>query len=74
MIEVKDWETEVPLDAVRRFVEVKNALAGQPKRKAVFLFYSESGLGAEAATLLAEAGVLLLDPEKLARFEALPQA
>ncbi|MCP4664187.1 MAG: hypothetical protein GY856_53060 [bacterium] len=72
MIEVKDWEREPPLDAVRRFVDVKVALAGHRERKPIFLFYSESGLSDEAAALLADAGILILDPEKLAGFEAFP--
>ena len=38
-------------------------------RKTAFLFYSESGLGEDAAAMLEEAGVLVLDPAKLARFE-----
>ncbi|MCP4644329.1 MAG: hypothetical protein GY851_28055 [bacterium] len=72
MIEVKDWEQEPSSDVVRRFIEVKEALAGHLKRKTVFLFYSESGLGEEGAALLHEAGIRLLDPEKLAGFEASP--
>ncbi len=32
----------------------------------------ESGLGEEAAALVDEAGVLILDPERLAGFEAVP--
>ncbi len=70
MIEVKDWEKEPSLDVVRRFIAVKEALAGHLKKKTVFLFYSESGLSEEAAALLREAGILVLDPEKLAGFEA----
>jgi len=70
MIEVKGWEREPSEGVVRRFVEVKAALGGQLKRETVFLFYSESGLSDEAAALLHEAGVLVLDPEKLAGFEA----
>ncbi len=69
MIEVKDWEGEPPLDAVRRFVNVKETLRGQLSRRTVFLFYSESGLGEDAAAMLDEAGVLVLDPARLARFE-----
>ncbi len=70
MIEVKDWKKEPSLGVVRRFVEVKEALEGQLKRKTVFLFYSESGLSEKAATRLREAGILLLDGELLAGFEA----
>jgi hypothetical protein len=70
MIEVKNWAKEPPLDVVHRFVGVKEALEGQLKRKTVFLFYSESGLGKEAQKLLHQAGILVLDPEKLAGFEA----
>ncbi len=70
MIEVKDWEREPIPDVVRRFIEVKDVIAGQLERRTVFLFYSESGLGEENAARLAEAGILILDPEKLAGFEA----
>ncbi len=72
MIEVKDWEREPPLEAVRRFIEVKKALTGHLKRKTVFLFYSESGLSEEAVGVLGEAGILMLAPEKLAALEAAP--
>ena len=72
MIEVKDWEKGPPLDKVRHFVEVKQALEGQLETKTIFLFYSETGLSEKAAALLHEAGVLILDPDKLARFERFP--
>ena len=72
MIEVKDWQREPTLDVVRRFIAVKGALDGHLERQTVFLFYSESGLGEEAARMLHEAGILVLDPEKLAGFEAFP--
>ncbi|MCP4658047.1 MAG: hypothetical protein GY856_21770 [bacterium] len=70
MIEVKDWETEPSMDAVRHFVAAKDALEGQLERRTVFLFYSESGLGEEAVAALYEAGVQVLDPAKLAAYEA----
>ncbi|MCP4119528.1 MAG: hypothetical protein GY737_29840, partial [Desulfobacteraceae bacterium] len=70
MSEVKDWEEEPTLGAVRRFIEVKEALGGQLESRTIFLFYSESGLSEEAAVRLCEAGILLLDAEKLAGFEA----
>ena len=73
MIEVKDWEKEPAQGVVRRFIDVKKALEGQLKRRTVFLFYSESGLSEKAAVLLHEAGILVLDPEKLAGFEVFPQ-
>ena len=69
MVEVKDWEKQPTPAAVRRFVEVKEALAGHLEREAVFLFYSESGLGEEALAALGEAGILILDPAKLAGYE-----
>jgi hypothetical protein len=69
MVEVKAWERGVTADVVRRFVKVKEALAGHLERDTVFLFYSESGLGEEPAAMLAEAGILILDPAKLARYE-----
>ncbi len=70
MIEVKDWEKEPSQDVVRRFIEVKEALAGKLTRKTVFLFYSESGLSEKAAARLDEAGVRILDGKLLAGFEA----
>ncbi|MCP4664688.1 MAG: hypothetical protein GY856_55615 [bacterium] len=70
MIEVKDWKKEPSLDVVRRFVAVKEALEGQQKKKTVFLFYSSSGLSSEAVAMLRSAGILVLDAEKLAGFEA----
>ena len=72
MIEVKDWKRKPSLDAVRRLIEVKETLEGQLKRTTVFLFYSESGLSEEGVTMLRAAGILLLDAEKLAGFEATP--
>ncbi len=72
MIEVKDWAKEPAQGAVRRFLEVKGAVEGQLARKTVFLFYSESGLSEEATATLREAGVLVLDGERLAGFEASP--
>ncbi len=70
MIEVKDWQREPTEGVLRRFIEVKETLEGQLERETVFLFYSESGLGEEAAVILAGAGVLVFDVEKLAGFEA----
>ena len=72
MIEVKDWEKEPSEGVVRRFIEVKGALEGQLTRRTVFLFYSETGLSEQATLLLHEAGILVLDPEKLAGFEVFP--
>jgi hypothetical protein len=69
VLEVKDWQREVTPDAVRRFVEAREALNGHLERQTAFLFYSESGLGEKSATLLAEAGILVIDPAKLASFE-----
>ncbi|MCP4655664.1 MAG: hypothetical protein GY856_09625, partial [bacterium] len=43
---------------------------GHLERQTVFLVYSENGLSDEAAVLLAETGVLILDPGKTAGFEA----
>ena len=72
MVEVKAWEREVTQDVARRFVEVKETLAGHLERKTAFLFYSEGGLGEEAAATLAEAGVLIIDVERLAGYEMPP--
>ncbi len=73
MIEVKDWEREPAAEAVRRFIEVREALAGQLPRRTAFLFYSESGLAEEAAARLHGAGIGILDPKKLAGFEGFEQ-
>ncbi len=73
MIEVKDWEREPAADAVRRFIEVRDALTGHLRRRTAFLFYSESGLAEEATAMLHAAGIGVLDPEKLAGFEAPPE-
>jgi hypothetical protein len=70
MVEVKDWKKEPTRDVVRRFVEVKEALADRLARRTEFLFYSESGLGEKSAAMLAEAGIWVLHPNKLARYEA----
>ena len=70
MIEVKDWQKEPTQGAVQRFVEAKKALDGHLERKTMFLFYSESGLGGQAAAALAEAGIRVLEPARLAGFEA----
>ena len=69
VVEVKSWEREVTADVARRFVKVKEALAGHLERKTVFLFYSESGVGEGPAATLAEAGIPILDPAKLASYE-----
>ncbi len=73
MVEVKDWQWEVTADRVRRFIQVKEALAGHLERKTAFLFYSEGGLGKEPAAMLAEAGILIIDAKKLASYE-MPRA
>ncbi len=72
MVEVKDWQREVTPDKIRRFIQVKEALAGHLVRKTAFLFYSEGGLREEAAATLAEAGILVVDANKLAGFEMPP--
>ncbi|MCP4592935.1 MAG: hypothetical protein GY842_19540, partial [bacterium] len=69
MVEVKDWKREATPASVRRFVEVKETLASHLKRKTVFLFYSEGGLSMESAAMLTEAGILILDAERLASYE-----
>ncbi len=74
IIEVKDWEKEPTLDVIRRFVETKEALAGYLERttgsrQTLFVFYSESGLGEQAAALLTEAEILIVDAAKLAGYE-----
>ncbi|MCP4657531.1 MAG: ATP-binding protein [bacterium] len=70
IVEVKDWQRQPTPDVVRRFIRVKEVLTGRLRRKTVFLFYSESGLGEESAAMLRQAGILILDAKKLARYEA----
>ncbi len=70
MVEVKDWERKATAAAARRFVEVREKLSLELRRPTIFLFYSENGLSREAETVLAEAGILVLDPAKLASYEA----
>jgi AAA+ ATPase superfamily predicted ATPase len=74
VVEVKDWQQGVTRDAVRRFIEVKEALSGHLGRESgsrptIFLFYSESGLGKKPAAMLSEAGILIVDAAKLATYE-----
>ncbi len=69
MIEVKDWEKKPTEGVARRFIEVRKTLEGHLKSKTIFLFYSENGLGKKAAELLREAGILVINPRKLADFE-----
>ena len=70
MVEVKDLERTASMDAVRRFVEAKEIFSPQLEHETVFLFYSESGVNANVTAALADAGVLVIDPKKLAAFEA----
>ncbi len=69
MVEVKDWQREVTADRIRRFIEVKEALAGHLERRTAFLFHSDSGMGEEPAASLHEAGIMIIDTEKLASYE-----
>ncbi len=70
MVEVKDLKRTAAMDAVRRFIKAKETRTPELERKTVFLFYSESGINANVAAALAAAGILIIDPEKLAAFEA----
>ncbi len=69
IVEIKDWQRDVTNDVVRHFIEVKGALAGHLERQTVFLFYSESGLGEQSSAALTEAGIVIIDAAKLARYE-----
>ncbi len=69
IVEVKNWQRDVSRDAVRRFVEVQDALNGRLARQTVFLFYAEGTLREDLAAILTEAGILILDAVKLARYE-----
>ena len=69
MVEVKHWEKELTRAVVRHFIEAKEALQGRLERKTVFLYYSETGVREELGAMLAEAEILILDPEKLAGYE-----
>ncbi len=75
IVEIKDWQRDVTKDVVGHFIEVKQALTGHLEcqvgsRRTVFLFYSESGLSEQLAAALTESGILIVDPAKLARYEA----
>ncbi|MCP4659489.1 MAG: hypothetical protein GY856_29125 [bacterium] len=69
IVEVKAWDRELTAAAVTPFIEVKEALGSHLGRKTAFLFYSESGLGQEAAAMLARAGIMIVDVAKLAGYE-----
>jgi len=73
VVEVKDWERPLTRDAAAAFVEAKEKLTPLLPRRTAFLLYSESGVSPEASTLLAEAGVLVLDVDKLAGYEMPPR-
>ncbi len=49
--------------------ETKKKLTPQLPRRTAFLLYSEGGVSPGASALLAEAGVLVLDVDKLAGYE-----
>ena len=70
MVEVKDLERKASMDDVGRFIEVKEAISPQLERRTIFLFYSESGVSANVAAALADAGIAIIDPKKLAAIEA----
>ena len=70
VVEVKAWEQGVPRSAVERFIEMKEAVSPQLERRTVFLFYSESELAESFAALLREAGIGIIDPARLAGYEA----
>ncbi len=77
VVEVKDWERPLTRDAAASFGETKAKLTPMLPRKTAFLLYSEGGVSSEAFTLLDEAGILILDVEKLAGYEMpspVPQA
>ena len=70
MVEVKDLERPASMDAVRRFIAAREAISPQLERRTVFLVYSESGVNDRGAAALADAGILVIDSQKLAAFEA----
>jgi hypothetical protein len=69
VVEVKDWERPLTHDAAAAFAETKEKLAPLLARRTAFLLYSESGVSPEASVALAEAGVLVVDVDKLAGYE-----
>ncbi|MCP3919640.1 MAG: hypothetical protein GY711_29240, partial [bacterium] len=69
MVEVKDLERTASMDAVRRFIAAKEAISPQLERRTVFLVYSESGVNDRGAAALADAGILVIDSQRLAAFE-----
>ncbi len=69
IVEVKAWDREVDRSTAAAFVKTTQALAGRLEKKTGFLFYSESGLSPDAAATLDEAGVMIVDVDKLAGYE-----
>ena len=69
VVEVKDWERPLTRDAAAAFVETRNRLVGRLERRTVFLVYSEGGVSPDAGAVLAGAGVLVLDVDKLVGYE-----
>jgi len=69
IVEVKAWDREVTRSEAAAFVATKEALAGRLEKQTGFLFYSESGLSREAAAMLDEAGIMIVDVPKLAGYE-----
>jgi len=69
IVEVKAWKRAVTRSEAAAFVKTREALAGRLEKKTGFLFYSESGLSRDAAAVLEEAGVMIVDVAKLAGYE-----
>ncbi|MCP4655567.1 MAG: hypothetical protein GY856_09135 [bacterium] len=69
IVEVKDWERPLTRDAAAAFVETREKLTPLLTRKTAFLLYSEGGVSPEASALLAKAGILVFDVDKLAGYE-----
>ncbi len=65
----KSVTSELTPAAASAFVRVKEKLTDHLDKKTGFLLYGEGGLGQEAVALLTEAGIMIVDVEKLASFE-----
>ena len=69
VVEVKAWNRELTVAAATPFIEAKESLGSHLGQKTAFLFYSESGLGQEAAAMLERAGIMIVEVAKLAGYE-----
>jgi hypothetical protein len=66
IVEVKDWKTEVTMQAVDGFINNKQKLEKNLKKKAGYIFYSENGMPEKLAERLLENGIMVTCWERMA--------